>query len=166
MQLNQAFLATLVAMQMLSHSCAHTADGDTEGMTPLVAACHSEQLGLVQELLNHGAQPNLAAAEGETPLMSAAEEGNVAIVSALMFTGADVDALSSDHQTALMLAAQEGHLESVQTRLASGADASQCGEEGTSLLMAAISRLTAMGYTAMSYLDIMVTLVAAGAYRM
>lgn len=134
---NMLKIAPQVVMQALVKGGANVNEPDSDGMTPLVAACHTSQHELVKELLAARADPNLAEADGQTPLIAAAENGNVQMIQNLLEAGADVDATDSDYQTPLMAAAAEGCIDSVKVLLSAGADASHCDEEGTTVLMVA-----------------------------
>ena len=70
-------------LQALLLCGAEANEPDNHGMTPLVAACHSGQLEVVEALLQSKADPSLAEAQGQTPLIAAAEEGLLDVVHAL-----------------------------------------------------------------------------------
>ena len=57
--------------------------------TALFAACLGGHMGIVEELLAWGADPNVAATNGETPLMAAAAKGLVDLARRLLAAGAD-----------------------------------------------------------------------------
>jgi hypothetical protein len=65
--------------------------------------------GIVQKLLNIGADVNAKSNDGDTALMIAAQRGKTDTVQALLDKGAEVNATNIDGETALMVAAQEGH---------------------------------------------------------
>jgi uncharacterized protein len=122
---------------------------DFEGMPILVLAAFKNNLGLIEALLRHGADPN--AQEGVTltsatlkgytkiavsllnhgadpnlgktgALFLAAADGYTEIVRALLDHGAKVSGINSDQPTPLMVASFRGHTEIVNLLLAKGAD--------------------------------------------
>jgi ankyrin repeat protein len=109
------------------------------GMTPLALAAEAGNLRIVQLLLEHKANPNLALPGGETPLMTAARTGRLEVVQALLAAGADPNAKEdAKGQSALLWAAAEGHADVVQALIEAGADFRIRLESGfTPLLIAA-----------------------------
>ncbi|CAL4969309.1 unnamed protein product [Urochloa decumbens] len=77
---------------------------DKSGDTPLVNAVRGGTVGVVQYLLEHGANPDKADGKGCTPLHFAAEGGHCEIVKALLSKGANVDSFC-DAGTPLHMAA-------------------------------------------------------------
>lgn len=68
-------------------------------MTPLMCACFGEAKYTVKELIENGADVNLANKEGKTALMYAASRGNMAIIRYLIQSGANRDAKDKDGKT-------------------------------------------------------------------
>ncbi|CAM9185472.1 unnamed protein product [Chrysoparadoxa australica] len=95
---------------------------DGDGLTPLMRACWVNNLPLVRDLLNQGADACKANAGGWTALMSASRAEDPEIVVALLEAGADVHAASCTARTALHLAAMRGVLSTVKQLLHAGAN--------------------------------------------
>ncbi len=90
--------------------------------TPLSLACVNGNPGIVEDLLELGALPNLRAA-GEPPLLTCARTGNVGTVELLLAHGANPNITDGwKGQTAVMWAAAEDHVAVIETLLAHGAD--------------------------------------------
>lgn len=64
-------------------------------------AAMSQDLTIVNMLLEAGADPNIANERGEIPLMRACEQGNLNAVKLLIENGANVDACDNDNRSAL-----------------------------------------------------------------
>lgn len=77
---------------------------DVAGRTPLHYAALENNLVLVRELLEHGADPNSADAEGFTPLHFASQEGALEAAQALLDNGAVVDAVNVHGNSPLWVA--------------------------------------------------------------
>ncbi|KAL8907443.1 MAG: hypothetical protein Q9207_001413 [Kuettlingeria erythrocarpa] len=92
------------------------------GEKPLMLAASSSQYGIIQLLLNHGADVNSTSAKGWTTLMHAVRDGNRAVVQQLINLGADVNHLSPDRWTALAEASYRGHRDITALLLQQGAD--------------------------------------------
>jgi hypothetical protein len=80
------------------------------GATPLLIAAEGDHVGVVQCLIELGADVNKALPRdgwwgGSTPLIMAAMRGNLAVVSCLVQCGASVGAVDSDGNTALLVSA-------------------------------------------------------------
>jgi ankyrin repeat protein len=100
---------------MRQHSTGDPSLGD--GATPLMRAAKVPDLALMQELLAHGANPNLALRNGTTVLMSVAaragrpqpsEQTTIDVIAALLDHGADINSVNSSGQTPLHLAIGRG----------------------------------------------------------
>ena len=78
--------------------------GKPEGITPLLLAVDSENLGLVKLLLDSGADIKARRSDGYTALMDAAAAGNAEMVSLLLAHGAEVNARTAGGMTALSAA--------------------------------------------------------------
>jgi len=84
-----------------------------------VSGCKSS--GIVQTLVEAGAQVNAKNDDGSTALMAAALKGDADIVQILLSAGADIKVKDKDEDTALNLAAQNGQQRSASIA-AAGAD--------------------------------------------
>ena len=90
--------------------------------TPLALACCSEtNVGIVQLLLEHGADVN-GGYGGMAPLYCAAIHGNIKALELLIEAGADVNIQLTNYSTPLLYAARTGGIQSVAALLAAGAD--------------------------------------------
>ena len=79
--------------------------GHLDKKTPLHVACgRFLDHGIVQLLLDHGADPNVVDEDGMTPLHAACIIGNVETASYLIKSGANVNSISSQRQNALHFA--------------------------------------------------------------
>ncbi|MBP1635011.1 MAG: uncharacterized protein H6Q10_1585 [Acidobacteria bacterium] len=110
------------------------------GFTPLFWASFYGSLGLVEELVAHGADVNTRTKKGETAIYVAANKGFTDVVLFLADHGADVNASSKEGWTALHLAAREGRKDMVDGLLARGADAGAKDFGGTTPLQEAAAR--------------------------
>ena len=122
--------------------------------TPLSLACVNGNSGIVEDLLELGAYPNLHAA-GEPPLLTCARSGSIETVKLLLRHGANPNVTDAwKGQTALMWAAAEDHATVVETLVAHGADANLASTAGETPLLFAVQ----LGHD-----DTMRTLLAADA---
>ena len=121
----------------------------------LSVAVAGDKPDVVQVLLEHNADVNIADKAGNTPLHLAAQAGSLEIVKLLLAKGADPNALTAKvappagkaasspfriqvgQQTALMLAAKANHEDVMRALVAGGADPKIRAQDGTTLLMAA-----------------------------
>jgi ankyrin repeat protein len=133
-----------------------------EGATPFLRAAQSSDLELMELLLEHGADPELATNDGTTPLMVASgigwvegvtyewsRDANAQAVKRLLDLGLDVNAQNSEGRTALMGAAHKGRNEIVQLLVDRGADlaARDIGSRDT------IHKLAGVSWRAIDYAD-------------
>lgn len=105
---------------------------DPSGLTPLMAAAHSGQVGSMHQLLAHRATVDKKDTEGYTALMFACNGGKLPCVQVLVEHGANVNAGDKDDSTPLMFAAQHGHNDIVRYLLDKGADLALVGKHGLS----------------------------------
>jgi uncharacterized protein len=103
-----------------------------DGFTALHLASFFSQPTAVEELLNHGADPNAIATNGSklAVINSAAASNNAELVKLLLRGGATPDAQQHGGFTALHAAAQHNNAEMIQALLDSGADTSLCTDDG------------------------------------
>lgn len=107
--------------------------------TPLHIAAASDDVALVQLLLNHGADVSPKAESHFTPLHIAAAKGRLANLQALINAGADINAATEQGQTPLMLAIEHDQGECLQWLIAQGAALDQRAwpQQGRTALMLA-----------------------------
>ncbi len=116
---------------------------DCMGNTPLLAAINVDCLELVEFLLQHGADPNVAVADGYTALLTAIESQMPAskeIVDRLIAAGADIHFLGVNGWSPLHMAAARGELDKARRLVAAGVAIDQRKEidgEETPLMEAA-----------------------------
>ena len=104
---------------------------DKDHGAQLRLACYCGRLNIVQELLNHGANPKLENFQGENPLhllsqgeydsQEDGEEDGVCIAQELLAHGVDVNAQSKCHRTPLHLASDLGKFAIARVLLEHGA---------------------------------------------
>lgn len=101
-----------VAIFLLArHADPNIVSNNSIRITPLHSAVERGDLGMVEMLLSHGANPNGAEFLGATPLHSAAAGGADAIVRVLLTHGASLTAKTNDGKTAEQLASEYKHPE-------------------------------------------------------
>ena len=111
-------------------------DGTWEcvGLTPLLAACRSGNLGVAGLLVQFGSDPNKASWAG-SPLLAACLEGHVEIACCLVEAGAFLDEVCSHADsdfrlTPLVATASYGHVENSQLLLEARADVLKATDNG------------------------------------
>ena len=98
---------------------------DDVGDTPLLSAITFDNLGLVQFLLAHGADPNVTVDHGYTCLLTAIEfdaDESTRIVAELIRAGANIHTTGAHGWTPLHMAAARGHVEKARLLIDAGAD--------------------------------------------
>jgi ankyrin repeat protein len=112
-----------------------------EGETALMTAARSGDVATIEALVEAGAEVN--AREGwkaQTALMWAAAENNADAVRALLEAGADLEAVSAGGEfTAIKFAVRAGAIDSTRALLDAGADIDETMNDGTSLLVLAVT---------------------------
>lgn len=105
---------------------------DEYGYSLLHEAAGKTDIGLVEFLLAHRADPNARGYKKMTPLHSYAQfaESDVRIGRALVLAGANVNARDTQGHSPLMAAAKWGNIVSVTCMLALGADATLKSRRG------------------------------------
>ncbi|KAL8301475.1 hypothetical protein RB593_000335 [Gaeumannomyces tritici] len=111
--------------------------GAWEPYLPLREAAFHGHIGLVQLLLNAGADVDGGDDDYGSPLISAAASGHGTIIKLLLDNGANINAWDRDHNTALTTASGKGYLGIVQQLLDAGAEVNpQVRGIRTALIMA------------------------------
>ena len=100
------------------------------------AACVGN-LGEVQNLVQRGADVNIANSDGSTPLIIACQKGHLVVVQYLIQQGADMNNAGNEGITALHIAAYHDHLMIVQYLVDQGADANIPDTDGCTPLYSA-----------------------------
>lgn len=117
---------------------------DSQGCTALLRAAGGGHRALVDLLLAHGADPQLAAHSGATPLSAAVSMCHVDIVDRLIVAGASLEQRLPGESTVLMVACALGLPDLAARLLAAGADVHAADAQGrTALHCAAVFGFTA-----------------------
>jgi len=132
------------------------------GTTPFIRAAKAADLPAMHLLLEHGADPTLAATRNAiTPLMAAAGVGTqendttgryktqaqtIEAIQLLLDKGADVNATTADGRTALHGAALQGYDEVIKFLVAKGADLYAKDHKGFTPLDTALGRAGGFGF--------------------
>ncbi|CAL1299938.1 unnamed protein product [Larinioides sclopetarius] len=88
------------------------------------AVMYSDDIEVLRELVEHGADVHLEDSEDNSPLHLAVQNNKKSFVEALIQYGADVDLENSKDETPLIIAVKNGNLEIVKVLLSSRASAS------------------------------------------
>ncbi len=118
-----------VANYLLDHGAE--INGRPGGKPPIIIAALSDQMTMVELLLNRGA--NVEAREngsGDTALITAIRSGYLSVVQVLLAHHADVNAKSPGDITPLHLAAQKGYADIAGLLITNGADVNAADKNG------------------------------------
>jgi len=96
---NAGKIRELLAQEPALVNCEHNFD------TPLISACRTESLEIVQLLLEKGADPKMASSSGNTPILDAVMRKNVKVVAELLAKGVSPTAANAEGYTPLHRAA-------------------------------------------------------------
>ncbi len=118
-----------VAQVLVDWPKTHIDQRNAADETPLMMAALKGQLGLVQRLIERGADVNKP---GWAPLHYAATSGHLAVMALLLEHHAFIDAESPNGTTPLMMAAQYGTPQAVRLLLDAGADVNMRNQLGLS----------------------------------
>ena len=105
-------------------------DGGYEGLTPAIWCCYRGHSEILQFLLEHGANAELADSYGYTPLIWAARFNKYECTAVLVRHKVVLDAITLYGQTALWWASYEGYLPIVQLLVQSGANIERASNGG------------------------------------
>ena len=108
-----------------------------EDMTPLLLAIHADDLSLMQELIQAGANVNTPDSQKITPLMWAIGYQSLEMVKMLLHAGADVNTFSAETNPPLLIAAGYNNKEIVEDLLKYKADINVKNIHGTTPLFRA-----------------------------
>jgi beta-lactamase regulating signal transducer with metallopeptidase domain len=92
------------------------------GQTALTVAARTEDMRILNLLLDHGADVNLTSPGEGNALVAGARRGHVYAVASLVEHGADVNAMGPGYGTPLAASAQRGQFEAVKYLVEHGAD--------------------------------------------
>lgn len=106
-----------------------------ENYTELMNAAKDGNAEAVKQILDRGADVNVATSKGKRALMLAASEGHADVARLLVARGAEVDAADEYGTTALIVAATAGHTEVAALLLEHGADPTARDSSGGSPLV-------------------------------
>ena len=96
--------------------------------------------GVVQAMLDSGADVNAKDKDGWTPLLWAAYNGNAEVISVLLQAGADVNAKKNNGDTPLLSAVLRENIELISVLLKRGADVNAKDDDGRTPLLSAVLR--------------------------
>lgn len=117
--------------------------------TILTFACHENAPGIVEFVLEAGADPNLAPTPYIFPLYLAAKHGHEECLAHLLGHGADVHQTTRFGYTGLHGAAQCGRVSQIDRLLAQGAEIDEPGNRGCTPLMESVNHANPAAATAL-----------------
>jgi ankyrin repeat protein len=130
-----------LAKLLLAHGAQPNPTNATEfKIPPLEWAVTSDNLELVNLLLDHGASVKSANTNGNTPLHTAASRGDLEIAETLLKHGADANAAITGGTTPLHEAAEGGFVEIAELLLKHGAEVNSKIQNGMTPLLYAAGR--------------------------
>ena len=129
------------AINVLLNAGADPNIADSDGNTCLYNAVgKGYSKDVLEAIISHGADVNVASKKKATALMLACQKGNIDAMHALLHSGANVNATDNKKQTALMLACQTKNENVVNVLLKYGADPNISDADDESCLRKAIIR--------------------------
>ncbi|XP_020632929.1 transient receptor potential cation channel subfamily A member 1-like isoform X2 [Orbicella faveolata] len=106
---------------LLSQSVIHVDEEDSEGMTPILRACLSGHVEIIEHLITKGAAIcSLPGSSAPSPLMCAAKRGHNRAILFLLQRGSPIDLRDSHQRTCLHVAAHSADVETVDIILENG----------------------------------------------
>lgn len=105
---------------------------DDRGRTAMHIAASAGHLGVVQHLVEFGADKHLAAKDLFAPLHAAAHQGHDEVVMFLCLSMANMEQRARDGETPLFLAAQAGNADAVARLCDASADVNHAADDGYS----------------------------------
>ncbi|KAF3283208.1 hypothetical protein TWF970_001186 [Orbilia oligospora] len=103
---------------------------DEYDYTPLMAAIHFDNNGLVEFLILKGASLETKTKDGQAPLLIAARRGRVKIIELLIHNGANLESKNNESRTPLSIAAKNGPESTVKLLVEKGANWRTADENG------------------------------------
>ncbi|KAH7186154.1 ankyrin repeat-containing domain protein [Fusarium flagelliforme] len=126
--------------------------GESQNKNVLCTAASKGYLGVLQLLLDYGADIESKDAYGQTALFAAASEGHLPIVECLLRCRAKIEATSLNGETPLIRAAKGQHIRTVRHLLHHGANTEARKQRGMNALMIAMKyRDFALAQTLLDY---------------
>ncbi|XP_020632908.1 sex-determining protein fem-1-like [Orbicella faveolata] len=99
---------------LLSQGVIHVDEEDSEGMTPILRACLSGHVEIIEHLITKGAAIcPLPGSTAPSPLMCAAKRGHNRAILFLLQRGSPIDLRDSHQRTCLHVAAHSADVETV-----------------------------------------------------
>ena len=142
----------------------NTPQGSTALMLALDSNLPVQHPGIVEFLLEHGADVNLRDRRGVTPLLEALESvSDGKLIRALIAHGGDVRVVGREGQSVVCAAAQQSQIEIAEMALDAGAPPDVPAANGTTALMALAGGLEWDAYREDEYVRLAKKLIARGA---
>ncbi len=124
----------------LSYGLSPDNQHDIHKDTPLMRACQTGYLTIVELFIKNDAHVNIKNQFGETALILAAENGHTDVVEFLLESGADINQQDSSGNTALIKAVSHNWILTVQKLIDSAVNLTLKNDEGENALDIAISK--------------------------
>ena len=125
---------------LLDHPGIEVDKKASDGRTALHEAVNSQNIPLINLLLDRGADINKAYKCGRTPIQSAVLQNNKDIVELLLDRGAEVNKDDTSKVTLLLCAVNKGYIDIVRLLLDRGADINKADNSGRTPLQGAIQQ--------------------------